>query len=131
MGETETILPVNADTFADSISVDMPRDGVRAVRAATQTGGAYIAVPDDEILMAMRDLAAEEAIFAEPAGATSYAGLVKAVKSGLIAPDQHHLVLITGSGLKDVPAALEAVEEPTVIEPSLEALKAAVKQGQE
>jgi threonine synthase len=127
VGKTETILPVSADTFADSISVDMPRDGVRAVRAATQTGGAYIAVPDEEILVAMRDLASEEAVFAEPAGATSYAGLVKAVKSGLVAADQHHLVLITGSGLKDVPAALKAVDKPTVIEPSLQALKNAIK----
>jgi threonine synthase len=127
IAKTETILPVSANTFADSISVDMPRDGVRAVRAATQTGGAYIAVPDDEILVAMRDLASEEAVFAEPAGATSYAGLVKAVKLGLVAADQHHLVLITGSGLKDVPAALKAVSEPSVIEPSLEALKNAIK----
>ncbi len=36
---TETIQPVAAKTIADSISVDLPRDGVRAVRAATETGG--------------------------------------------------------------------------------------------
>ena len=35
----ETITPVAADTIADSISVDLPRDGVRAVRAARETGG--------------------------------------------------------------------------------------------
>jgi len=32
----DTILPVNSTTIADSISVDLPRDGVRAVRAAVQ-----------------------------------------------------------------------------------------------
>ncbi len=48
--KTEIITPVSATTLADSISVDLPRDGVRAVRAATQTDGAYIAVSDDEIL---------------------------------------------------------------------------------
>jgi hypothetical protein len=35
--------------------------------------------------------------------------------------------LITGSGLKDVPAALKAVEEPVVIEPSLKALENAIR----
>ncbi len=36
---TETITPVSATTMADSISVDLPRDGVRAVRAPRETGG--------------------------------------------------------------------------------------------
>jgi threonine synthase len=127
IGGTERINPVSANTIADSISVDLPRDGLRALRAATQTEGAFVAVSDQEILVAMHDLAGEEAIFAEPAGATSYAGLVKAVELGLVQPDQHHLVLITGSGLKDVPAALKAVDEPVVIEPSLKALENAVR----
>jgi threonine synthase len=126
---TETITPVSANTFADSISVDLPRDGLRALRAATKTGGAFLAVSDEEIRIALRDLAAEEAIFAEPAGATSYAGLVKALESGLVKTDQHHLVLITGNGLKDIQAALEAVGEPVVIEPSLKALEAVLRQG--
>ena len=36
---TEIITPVSATTIADSISVDLPRDGVRAVRAAKETVG--------------------------------------------------------------------------------------------
>ncbi|MGD8751966.1 MAG: pyridoxal-phosphate dependent enzyme, partial [Anaerolineales bacterium] len=51
--KTEQIIPITSDTLADSISVDMPRDGVRALRAATQTGGAYITVSDAEILDAI------------------------------------------------------------------------------
>ncbi len=47
---TEVITPVSATTIADSISVDLPRDGVRAVRAAKETGGTYITVSDDEII---------------------------------------------------------------------------------
>ncbi len=53
---TETITPVSATTLADSISVDLPRDGVRAVRAAKETGGTYITVPDDEIIKAIAEL---------------------------------------------------------------------------
>jgi len=70
---TEKITPVEADTIADSISVGLPRDGVRAVRAASQTGGAYLTVTDDEILDAMRGLARQR-LCCEPAGATLMQG---------------------------------------------------------
>jgi len=119
---TETITPVSADTIADSISVDLPRDGVRAVRAATQTGGAYITVSDEDILKAIVDLG-KVGIFAEPAGSTAYAGLVKAVKTGLIHPDEPVLVLNTGNGLKDVKSAMRAAGEAPVIEPTMASLK--------
>ena len=55
-GNTETITPVSARTIADSISVDLPRDGVRAVRAVKETGGTYVNVSDDEILKAIAEL---------------------------------------------------------------------------
>jgi threonine synthase len=118
----EEIMPVRAQTIADSISVDLPRDGVRAVRAARETGGGYIIVRDDEILAAIAQLGTA-GIFAEPAGAASYAGLVKAVHTGIIKPDEPVLVINTGSGLKDVRAAMQAVSEPVIIEPTIEALK--------
>ena len=120
---TEEIKPVSATTLADSISVDLPRDGLRALRAATQTGGAYITVPDVEIITAIAELG-KVGIFAEPAGSTSYAGLVKAVKEGLIEPDDPVVVLNTGSGLKDVRSAMQAAGEAPIIEPTLEAVKA-------
>jgi threonine synthase len=122
----ETIIPVSAQTLADSISVDLPRDGVRAVRAARQSGGQYLLVSDAEILAAMAAMG-KAGIFAEPAGATSYAGLVKAVQQGLIGPDDPVLVLNTGSGLKDVKAAMQAVVEAPVIEPTIEAVKRVIK----
>jgi threonine synthase len=119
---TEQILPISAKTIADSISVDLPRDGVRAVRAARETGGTYILVSDDEILQAIASLG-PQGIFAEPAGATAYAGLVKALGQGIIQPGDPVLVLNTGSGLKDVRAAMQAVKAAPVIEPTLEAVK--------
>jgi threonine synthase len=119
---TEKIIPVSAKTIADSISVDLPRDGVRAVRAARETGGTYITVEDNEILKAIADLG-RLGIFAEPAGATAFAGLVRAVAEGVVGSDEPVLVLNTGSGLKDVKAAMQAVVEAPVIEPTLAALK--------
>lgn len=118
----ETIIPVSATTLADSISVDLPRDGVRAVRAARETGGTYITVPDAEILKAIAALG-RVGVFAEPAGATAYAGLVAAKASGLLEADAPVLVLNTGSGLKDVRAAMQSVTSAPVIEPTLEAVK--------
>ena len=124
--KSETIVPVTAQTIADSISVDLPRDGVRAVRAARETGGAYLTVADSDILQAIAELG-KVGIFAEPAGATAYAGLKKAVQEGTIQPDDAVLVLNTGNGLKDVRAAMEAVPEAPVIEPTLKALKKILK----
>jgi threonine synthase len=119
---TEEITPVSAKTIADSISVDLPRDGVRAVRAVRETGGKYVAVSDEEILSAIAALG-KQGVFAEPAGASSYAGLLKTLDLGLVRADDPILLLNTGSGLKDVKAAMQAVQEATVIEPSLAALK--------
>ena len=123
---TEKITPVSAKTIADSISVDLPRDGVRAVRAARDTGGTYVTVSDPEILKAITALG-QVGIFAEPAGASAYAGLVRAAADGLVGEDEPILVLNTGSGLKDVKAAMQAVSEAPVIKPTLEALKQALK----
>jgi len=120
--DTETITPVSATTIADSISVDLPRDGVRAVRAVKETGGTYVNVSDEEILKAIAELGTVGA-FAEPAGAAAYAGLVKAITLGVVGSEDPILVLNTGSGLKDVRAAMQAVQSAPIIEPTLEAVK--------
>jgi threonine synthase len=118
----EEIQPVSATTLADSISVNLPSDGLRALRAATQTAGAYVAVEDQKILQAISDLG-EVGIFAEPAGATAYAGLKQALEDGLVSTDDPILVLNTGSGLKDVKAAKQAAGEAPVISPDLDNVK--------
>lgn len=120
--KSEDIIPIKANTIADSISVDLPRDGVRAVRAAKETGGTYITVSDDEILKAIAALGIH-GVFAEPAGATSYAGLVKAISLGVIKSDCPVLVINTGSGLKDIKSAMQAVTPAPIIEPTIEAIK--------
>ena len=119
---TETITPVTATTIADSISVDLPRDGVRAVRAATQTNGAYIAIPDESIYEGITELG-RIGIFAEPAGATAFAGMKKAITMGIISEEDDVLVVNTGSGLKDVRSAMTAAGQAPVIAPSMSALE--------
>ncbi|HEX7587401.1 MAG TPA: pyridoxal-phosphate dependent enzyme, partial [Anaerolineae bacterium] len=124
---TEKITPVNAVTVADSISADIPLDGVRAVRAVRETGGAYLTVTDAEILAATPVLARKAAVFSEPAGAAAYAGLVKAVKAGLVKSDETIVCMITGNGLKDIQSAMQVAGEGVHIEPNLEAVKNVVK----
>jgi len=124
------IQPVRAQTLADSISVDLPRDGLRALRAVAETEGFFLTVSDASILGAMRELGAVEGIFAEPAAATAYAGLVEAVRQARVDPGQRLVVLLTGSGLKDVRAAMQAAGEAVIIEPTLEALRAGLARGE-
>ena len=119
---TETITPVNATTIADSISVDLPRDGVRAVRAATETNGAYIAVPDESIYEGIAELG-KIGVFAEPAGATAFAGMKKAIAMDIIGEEDDVLVVNTGSGLKDIRSAMIAAGQAPVIAPTMDALE--------
>lgn len=123
---SDSIEPVRADTLADSISVDLPRDGFRALRAARQTDGRYLAVADEQILAAMRELGRGGAIFAEPAGATAYAGLLKALEEDMIERSETVVVMVTGSGLKDVKAAMQAAGKAQVIPPTLDDLSKVV-----
>ena len=122
--------PIIAQTVADSISSGLPSDRIKALAAVTETGGAYICLSDDEILAAIPELARSTGVFAEPAGAAAYAGLVKAVDKRLVSPDEKIVVLNTGNGLKDVAGAMQAVDlvktRPFRVMPDLAALKRVV-----
>jgi len=120
---TEVITPVDAHTISDSISVGLPRDGIRAIRAVRETKGAYITVSDDEVLAAMRQLARDEGVFGEPAGVTGYAGLAKTVRDNLVDRDEQVVVVVTGNGLKDISSAMKATGKASLIEPTLEAVR--------
>jgi threonine synthase len=119
--------PIEAHTVADSISAGLPRDRIKAMAAVSETDGAYLQVSDHEILSAIPALARGCGVFAEPAGAAAYAGLLKALDSGLARPDERVVVLVTGNGLKDVASAMKSVElvgtQPFHVVPELEDLK--------
>ena len=123
--------PVSGITVADSISAGLPRDRIKALAAVTETDGAYIVVSDDEILAAIPALARGVAVFAEPAGAAAYAGLVRAVADGLVDSGERIVVLNTGNGLKDIKSSMTAVgmagSVPYHIEASFKALKQCIE----
>ncbi len=117
---------VNAVTVADSILVDMPKDGEKAIRALKESHGYGVKVTDAEILDAQHHLAKTTGIFAEPAAAAAFAGLLKSANEGKINSDETATVLITGTGLKDINAAQKIVKVPTPVFPVLSTFKSAL-----
>ncbi len=121
--------PQPADTIADSISAGLPRDRNKALAAVRETGGAYLRVSDQEILDAIPVIARNTGVFSEPAAAAAYAGLVKAVEKGLVDPEERIVVLLTGSGLKDIDSAMKTVAQPPIVAPNLGAVRAVMGNG--
>ncbi len=115
-----TMEPINAQTVADSISADLPRDRVKAMRAVRATDGAYVAVPDQAILDGIPVLARLSGVFAEPAGAAVYAGARQALDERHITPDDEVVLLVTGNGLKDIRSAMRVAGKGHPVEPSMD-----------
>ncbi len=95
--------PQRSQTLADSIAVDVPRNGLHALGKLRHYGGQAVTVSDGEILAAQRTLAAGSGLFAEPSSSAAFAGWLK-VRDRLSA-EENCVVLITGSGLKDIASA--------------------------
>ena len=114
--------PAQENTLADSIAVGVPRNPEKALRAIRESGGTMVAVTDEAILEAMRQLGSTSGIFGEPAGVAGIAGLKILVEKGVIGPDEKVVTIVTGNGLKDVKNAIAAVGEPIKVKPSLKEL---------
>jgi threonine synthase len=97
----KTVAPVIARTIADSISVGVPRNRVKAWRQVAASGGGFLSVPDEAILEAIRLLARLAGVWAEPSAAAALAGAIAARDAGLIRPGETVVAMITGHGLKD------------------------------
>jgi threonine synthase len=113
----------NPDTIADSISVKIPRNYLLAEKYISEYNGEKIKVTDTAILQASRELSATYGLFAEPAAAAAYAGYLKYIAEDHIEEDSRNVVLLTGSGLKDVKSASAMLELPESINPRLTELK--------
>lgn len=121
------IAAVVAQTIADSISVDLPRDGLKALRAMKASSGDGITVSDDAILLAQKELSAGSGVFTEPAAAAAFAGFLEAVSKRSIAKSDRVVILATGSGLKDIPAAQRRLVFHAPVQPNLGKFKLFIK----
>ena len=127
LGEDLTVKPpIRAETVADSISADLPRDRFKAMAAVMETDGAFVEVSDSQILSALVTLGQRLGVFAEPAAAASLAGLTEARRQGWVEEGERVVAISTGNGLKDINAAIRAVtesgESPLRVDPEIEAL---------
>ncbi len=100
--------PKATSTIADSICVDIPRNGYYALSLLRKHKGDMITVTDGEITKAQKSLSTISGLFSEPAGATSYAGFLKYE----VPKDALSVILVTGNGLKDIDGARKGVIFP-------------------
>lgn len=114
-------------TIADSISVGIPRNGIKALNAVHESGGCMVDVTDDEILSAMKVLAQRTGIFGEPAGVTGFAGIIKLKELGLLCGDEKVACIVSGSGLKDIRSAAKAAGKAITVEPDIMEIRKALQ----
>ena len=99
-----------SSTIADSICVDIPRNGYQTLALLRKYKGKMICVSDDSILKAQNELAKNSGLFAEPAAAAAFAGFRQYQNE--IPKDACIVLIITGNGLKDLNNALKGVTLP-------------------
>ncbi|MFB6151230.1 MAG: threonine synthase [Haloarculaceae archaeon] len=101
----------DVETKATAIRIGNPVNAPKALPGIRETGGTAVAVSDEAITAAQRDLAGE-GVGVEPASAASLAGLRKLRDRGVVDDDEDVVCLTTGHLLKDPDAAVEAGREP-------------------
>ncbi len=121
------MVPVKVpETLATAIRIGAPVSWKKAVNAIRNSGGTAETVTDDEILAAQKLLARVEGIFVEPASASSIAGLIKLVNSGVIKKDERVVCVTTGHGLKDPDTAVKMSEKPVEVDAEMSAIEDAL-----
>jgi threonine synthase len=86
-------------TIAEGASIAHPIRLRETVEAIRRSGGAAVALPEQEICDAVRALAAR-GLYAEPTSAVAVAALDHFIRNGTISPAQTTVIVLTGSGLK-------------------------------
>ena len=90
----------HAATLAAGLRVPKAYGDYLILDILKKSGGAALAVSDEEIMAAVRHWAAVEGVFAAPEGAASLAAYVKLRERGFFGPGDSVVLFNTGSGLK-------------------------------
>lgn len=99
-------------TLISGLQVPNVLDGDEVIRMCKTTNGKGYTVSDQLIYQCQEDLAKDEGIFCEPAGAVALAGLKVALENQEIKKSDHIVCLITGHGFKD-PVSANRITEKT------------------
>ncbi|MEA3451855.1 MAG: threonine synthase [Bacteroidota bacterium] len=101
-----------SNTIADSISVDIPRNFFMARDYIKKYNGEVLEIADNDILKASKILSETTGLFAEPAAASAFAGFMTYFYQDLFDNESQNMVLLTGSGLKDLSAVQDMLKNP-------------------
>ncbi len=119
---TEKFESIPSNTLADSISVDIPRNFFMAKSFLKKYSGETCLVSDEEILNASAVLSRNTGIFAEPAATAAFAGMLKYKQENKIQENEKVVVLLTGSGLKDLNSVQKIIEIPNPVKPDIQSV---------
>lgn len=114
-GDSE-IRRAESTTRISGLSVPFDIDASVALDELRRSGGAGLAVSDEEVFESQRMMLEQEGIFAEPAGAAALAGLRQAVRQMMVKAGQTTICVVTGSGFKDP----ESIQQAPVRHPPVE-----------
>ncbi len=118
-GEERTITP---STRADSISVGSPACGSMAVDYIRKSDGWATEISDSDILDAQLELAKEAGLFAEPAAAAAWAACRADALQGKLDSTEQVVVLLTGTGFKDMAVFQDVASVPPSVDANLQAV---------
>jgi threonine synthase len=121
----DVVAPVRPSTVAKSLAIGNPADGPYVLDVVRRTGGAVADVGDDEVVDAIRLLAATEGIFGETAVGVTLAVTRKLLEAGQLDPEAETVIINSGDGLKTLDAVAGTVPAASPIRPTLEAFAAA------
>lgn len=96
-------------TIADGIASVHPVRMKEVLSAVRESGGSIIAVAENEIATALKDLF-KKGLFVEPTSATAAAACARLCNDGAVARDSRPIVVLTGSGLKATDKIAEILE---------------------
>jgi len=117
------------ETIAESIRVGKPSAiATRCLQEVKSSGGAAVAVSDEELLAAQRLLARTCGVFGEPGGVASVAAALKLKAEGKIGADDLVVCTVSGHGLKQVDVLSPAELAAKPIPATLAALKKRMKE---
>jgi threonine synthase len=127
--KSSSFIAKSSKTIADSISVDVPKCFHMAVGYMDEYQGEAVSVSDKEILQASLLLSRSTGIFSEPAAVAAFAGMLKYHDKGMIQAQSTNVVLLTGSGLKDLSAVQSSIRIPDPVGPDIDSVEELIQKN--
>jgi threonine synthase len=103
-GATTGAIIENAHTVASGLRVPRAVGDFLMLDTLRKSGGCAVAVSDDDLIAAVKEIGSAEGIFAAPEGAACLPALKRLLKSGEVKRDERVVIFNTGAGVKYIDA---------------------------